>query len=750
MCLQAGKEGRTELKEQADELRSNQLSGTVTELVFRNEENGYTVLALETGDQTIVTAVGCMPGVAPGECVELEGCWTKHATYGEQFKVETVHRHMPEGSQAIYTYLASRAIKGIGPRSARKLVDTFGADTLKIIEEDPQQLTKLKGFTPQKADAIHQAFVQQSGMRILIEFLGRYHLPTSLAVPLYRRCGASAVDMVRMNPYFLTEEELGLNFSAADQLAADLGFAETDIRRLQAGLLFELRRNLGNGHVFLPRDRLLSAATKLLRLKQDGLEQALESLLNQGDLVQEEVAGQTACYLAEMYQAEVYVAVRLQEMAAQEYQPPEQLEELIRRIQTAQGIDYAPQQEQAVRMAASRQVMLLTGGPGTGKTTSLRGVLELFRNLGLKTALAAPTGRAAKRLGELCGEEGSTIHRLLETQYDPISGQLVFTHNQNDPLHCDAVIVDETSMVDIPLMAALLEALRGDCRLVLVGDPEQLPSVGPGNLLGDLLRSGKIPAVRLTEVFRQAAESAIVCTAHGINTGIPPKSDNKSNDFFFLRRTDAQITAQTVVDLVAHRLPEHMGIPSDQIQVLSPTRKETTGTANLNQMLQQVLNPPVAGKRERKFGAVVFREGDRVMQVKNNYDVLWKDDRGRTGMGMFNGDIGCIREIEPSGLVKVEYDGKLVEYSADMLNELELAYAVTVHKAQGSEYQAVVLAVLDGAPVLMTRGVLYTAVTRARKLFVLVGSESTVQTMTANNRQRRRYSGLYFRLMHAE
>lgn len=729
----------------AEEKETNAVKGKVTAVVFRNEENGYTVLRLNTGESE-VTAVGCMPGVAPGETLEAEGRWMKHAAYGEQFKVETLHRHMPVGSKAILEYLSSRAIKGIGVKTARKIVDEFGADALKIIEEDPQQLERL-GFTPKRAAAVHDALVRQAGMRLLIEFLSQHQLSASLAVPLYRRFGPTAIEMVRENPYLLAEEDVGLRFSAADQLAIDLGFAGDDPRRLEAGLLFELRHNLGNGHTFLPRNKLTAATGQLLHLEGADMEQALDTLLDQGEVVQDQVAGQSACYLVEMYDAEVYVAFRLKEMVGTEFSPPDDLERLLLNIQREQGIAYAPHQEQAVRLAASRQVMLLTGGPGTGKTTSLRGVLALFQALGLKTALTAPTGRAAKRLGELCGAEGSTIHRLLETRFDSDVGQLVFAHNQENPLPCDAVIVDETSMVDLPLMRALLCALRGDCRLVLVGDPEQLPSVGPGNLLSDLLRSGHIPSVRLTEVFRQAAESAIVCTAHAINRGKPPGWDNKSKDFFFLRRYDPERTAETIVDLVARRLPENMGIPAGQIQVLSPTRKYTTGTANLNRLLQQALNPPAPEKGERRFGETVFRAGDRVMQVRNNYDVIWRDEQGKAGLGMFNGDIGCIQSIDEAGQLTVDFDGKLVEYTPDMLPELELAYAVTVHKAQGSEYRAVVLAVLDGAPMLMTRGVLYTAVTRAKELLVLVGDENTAAAMTANDRQQRRYSGLYTRLV---
>ena len=479
---------------------------------------------------------------------------------------------------------------------------------------------------------------------------------------------------------------------------------------------------------------------------EEALEEALEALLERGEVVEEPVAGEQAVYLHDLCEAEQYVAFRLWELAAGEIVAPHGLEELIDRIQAEQGITYAPQQRQAVELAATSQVMLLTGGPGTGKTTSLRGVLALFDALGLETALAAPTGRAAKRLGELCGAEGTTIHRLLETQYDPHSGRLVFAHDESDPLKADAVIVDETSMVDITLMHGLLSALRPECRLILVGDPDQLPSVGPGNLFSDLIRSGVIPMVRLTEIFRQAAESAIVRSAHGVNRGeLPDLRDNK-HDFFFLRRKEPARAAETIVELVKTRLPNNMGIPPEQIQVLSPTRKRTAGTASLNRAIQEAVNPPGPDRPERRFGEYIFRRGDRVMQVRNNYDVVWKDGL-TSGMGVFNGDIGQVVEVDNRAeLLTVDFDGRRVEYTPDMLGELEPAYAITVHKAQGSEYRAVILAVCEGAPMLLTRGVLYTAITRARELLILVGDEDVVAHMTANDRQQRRYSGLRWRL----
>ena len=725
------------------------IEGTVESVIYQNQENGYTVLRLDGGEGQTLTVVGCMPGVAPGEGIAVEGTWTRHASYGEQFKAEAVERRTPAGTKAIFDYLSSGAVKGIGAATARRMVEEFGEETLTVLEEHPERLTQIRGITRKKALAMGENFRLQMGMRRLLEFLGEHEVPLQLAMPLYRKYGDRALEIIRGNPYLLVDGELGVEFSTADKLALSMGMEGDDPQRIEAGLLFELAHNLDNGHTFLPRRKLLPATAQLIELEgePEALEDGLEALLERGEVIQETVANEEAVYLHDLCEAEQYVAFRLAEMARGEQVPPHGLDGLIDRIQAEQGIVYAPQQRQAVELAAASQVMLLTGGPGTGKTTSLRGVLALFEQLGLETALAAPTGRAAKRLGELCGMEAATIHRLLETQYDPRSGRLVFAHDEDDPLRADAVIVDETSMVDILLMRGLLSALRPECRLILVGDPDQLPSVGPGNLFSDLIRSGVVPMVRLTEIFRQAAESAIVRNAHGVNRGeLPDLRDNK-HDFFFLRRKDPARAAETIVELVQTRLPNNMGIPPEQIQVLSPTRKRVTGTAALNRAIQEAVNPPAPDRPERRFGEYVFRQGDRVMQVRNNYDVIWKDGL-TTGMGVFNGDIGRIVEVDNrSELITVDFEGRLVEYTPDMLGELEPAYAITVHKAQGSEYRAVILSVSDGAPVLLTRGVLYTAITRARELLILVGDEDVVARMTANDRQQRRYSGLRWRLV---
>ena len=666
-----------------EEEQLNCIEGTVEAVIYQNEENGYTVLRLDAGDQGGITVVGCIPGAAPGESITVRGSWMRHASYGEQFKAETVDRRMPAGERAIFDYLASGAVRGIGAATARKIVEEFGGDALTVLEEHPERLTKIHGITRKRALAMGENFRLQLGMRRLLEFLGDHQLPLQLAMPLYRRYGDRTLEVLRANPYLLVDEELGVRFDQADALALDQGMEGDDPQRLEAGLLFELSHNLNNGHTFLPRRKLLSATAQLLGLEDlEALGDGLEALLERGEVIQEETAGEEAVYLFDLYEAECYVAERLAGMSRAELLPPEDLDSVLDRIQRDQGITYAPQQRSAVELAARSQVMLLTGGPGTGKTTSLRGVLALFEQLGLETALAAPTGRAAKRLGELCGMEAATIHRLLETQYDPRSGRLVFARDEDDPLRADAVIVDETSMVDILLMRGLLSALRPECRLILVGDPDQLPSVGPGNLFSDLIRSGVVPMVRLTEIFRQAAESAIVRNAHGVNRGeLPDLRDNK-HDFFFLRRKDPARAAETIVELVQTRLPNNMGIPPEQIQVLSPTRKRVAGTASLNRAIQEAVNPPSPDRPERRFGEYVFRQGDRVMQVRNNYDVVWKDG-AESGMGIFNGDIGTILRVDNrEQIVTVDFEGREVEYTPDMLVELEPAYDPLTGKGQ--------------------------------------------------------------------
>lgn len=726
------------------------LEGTVSAVVYRNEENGYTILRLDTPDGDEVTVVGTMPGISPGEGLSVHGQWTRHSTYGEQLKAEIVERRMPVGEKAVLEYLASGAIKGVGMATARRLVDAFGEDVLTVIEEHPEELTKIKGITPKRAETIRQSLCMQLSMRRLLDFLSAHDLPLQIGMPLYRKYGEMALTIIKSDPYLLVDEPLFVPFPTADKLALEVGIEADDPLRLEAGILYTLSHNLDNGHVFLPYAKLLNAAGRLLNTQPENLEGCLESLTNRLKIVRENIAGQDACYLTKLHDCETYVANQLLQMEGAELCPPQDLDRLIARIQKEQGITYAPLQVEAVKTAARQQVMLLTGGPGTGKTTSLRGILALFDHLHLRTALTAPTGRAAKRLSETCGAEASTIHRLLETRYDSASDGLSFAHNERDPLDTDAVILDEASMVDIVLMQALLAALPGGCRLVLVGDPHQLPSVGPGNLLSDLLRSQRLPTLRLTEIFRQAAASAIIRGARAVDQGdCPVLVNDPAGDFFFLRRINPEAAVETIVELCRTRLPKSMGISPDQIQVLSPTRKGTAGTTSLNRALQAAVNPPAPGKAEKAYGPALYRVGDRVMQVKNNYDVMWEETHGTgVGMGIFNGDIGQVEAIDPhSGIVTVDFDGHRAEYTPDMMNQLEPAYAITVHKAQGSEYRAVILSAVDAAPMLLTRGVLYTAMTRAKELLILVGDDQVVARMAANDRQQRRYSGLRARLV---
>ncbi len=726
------------------------LEGSVSSVIFRNEENGYTVLRVEAGEEGECTVVGCMPGIAPGEGLAVHGTWEQHSSYGMQLKAEIVERTLPRGEEAVCRYLASGVIRGVGAATARRLVDTFGPDVLSIIEETPEQLTQIQGITRKRALAIGEALRTQLSMRRLLDFLAAYELPVQTAIPLYRRFGDRALAAIRDNPYLLTDEAVGAPFRSADALARSLGLADENPLRLEAGLLFELTHNLDNGHVFLPREKLLAATAQLLHVDEPALSESLLLLEERGQVISSEIAGVDACYLARLYECECSVARRLAAMAEEELFAELDVVQLLVRIEAQTGLSYAPLQREAVHIAAKRRLLLLTGGPGTGKTTSLRAVLALFDALGLDCVLAAPTGRAAKRLSEACDREASTIHRLLETRYDAQRGALTFAKNEDSPLKADAVIVDEASMLDLLLMDALLSAMPDGCRLILVGDPQQLPSVGPGNLLSDLLRTQRMPTLQLTEIFRQAAASTIVRNAHSINTGtVPALRNSKSGDFFFLRRTEADSALETIVSLCRDRLPQSMGISPEQIQVLSPTRRGPLGTVSLNAVLQDALNPAAPDKPERQFGALCFRTGDRVMQIKNNYDLMWEDRSGRRyGMGIFNGDIGHIDQVDPrSGLLTVDFDGRLAAYTPDLLHQLEPAWAVTVHKAQGSEYRAVILCAHNAPAMLLTRGVLYTGITRARELLVLVGDEGVIAHMAQNDKPTRRYSALRSRLL---
>ena len=724
--------------------------GTVHSVIFQNAENGYTVLRLLTEEGEVLTVVGCIPCVAPGEHLTVSGVLEQHPQHGEQLRAVELERFLPEDEEEIFNYLSSGVCKGVGPATAQRIVERFGRDTLDILEREPERLTLIKGITAKKAQEIAGSFRRHMGLRRLMEFLARYQLPPVLAMQLRQQYGDAALEMVQENPYLLSSDSCGVEFALTDGIAMSMGIAADSGERLQAAVTFELSHNENNGHVFLPRPKLVAATCQLLQCGQELVEQALDDLIDRGAVVQERVANVEACYLRRLWEAETSACRRLNGLLAVDADRSGQAARTIEEIQREQGITYAPQQRQAVELAARTGVLILTGGPGTGKTTTVRGIVALFQKMGLDIVLAAPTGRAAKRMSELTGMEAQTVHRLLGMSWNDATHQVTFTKTEQEPLEADAVIVDEMSMVDLSLFSALLRALRPGTRLVLVGDADQLPSVGAGNVFSDLIRSGRVETVFLREVFRQAEQSAIIRNAHSVNLGEPPRLTNDQGDFFFLCRRDGERTLSTVVDLCRSRLPENMGIPADQIQVLTPTRKGPSGTVSLNRSLQAALNPPKPDKRELQWGERLFREGDRIMQTRNDYDVVWEKADGTVGTGMFNGDVGKIVQIDPSGeWLTVDFDGRTALYGVEQLNEVDLAYAMTVHKAQGSEYRCVVLAAMPAAQSLMVRGVLYTALTRARELLILVGDDAAVRAMAANDRQQRRYSGLRWRLAHS-
>lgn len=725
------------------------LQGAVSAVVYQNYENGYAVLRLNLGGGQTVTVVGTIPLPAVGERLMVTGKWSTHSNYGRQFEAEFLERLMPQTSVEILNYLSSRVIKGIGPRTASRIVEMFGDQTLAIMEREPERLSEVPGISREKARKIGEEFKLHVGIRQIMEFFALHHLSAELAVQVYKRYGDSTMELLYDDPYLLMDEELNASFGAVDQFAISLGVAGDDPRRVEAGTLFELSYNLTGGHCFLPEEKLIAATARLLQLESDEpVKQGIARLLEADRLVREQLAGITVIYLPELHEAETECTRMLLDFAGHSFPEPRGLDRQIQAIAKESGIEYSGEQTQAIREAATSGLLLITGGPGTGKTTILRGILELLGQNQLRCLLAAPTGRAAKRLTEVTGEDASTIHRLLEAGIDPATGKMFFARDAENPLKCDAVIVDEMSMVDVSLLYSLLQAIPTGKRLILVGDPDQLPPVGPGFPFGDMLRSGSLPTVRLTEIFRQAQKSLIVMNAHRVNQGEMPDLKCVSSDFFFMRRTSEEAVCTLIRDLCATRLPQKMGIPTDQIQVLSPTRKGTVGTVNLNRLLQAALNPQSPDKKERPYGDYQFREGDRVMQIRNNYDILWKKaDGSAVGAGIFNGDVGRIQTIDPaSETLTVLFDDRLAEYDFTQLGELEPAYAMTVHKSQGSEYRAVILTAWNGSPYLLSRSILYTAITRARELLIIVGREETVGVMVENARKNRRYSGLKLRL----
>ena len=724
------------------------IQGTIAAVIYQNYDNGYSVLRLRAENGETVTVVGTIPLPAVGERLMVTGRWTSHQSYGKQFEAEFLERLLPQYASEILSYLAGHAIKGIGPKLAARIVDQFGDETLQIMERQPERLAEVPGISLQRARAIGQEFMLRVGLRHIMEFFTLHQLPPDLAVRAYKRYGEQTMDMVYDDPYLLMEEGLDAPFGAVDRFAVELGVLAGDRRRLEAGLVFELTYNLSAGHTFLPREKLIGATAQLLSVDTASVTEALESLVRCEQLAEDHFAGISVVYLRRIYVAEQYATLRLLQLAQTAFPTEGKLKKMLATAAKQSGVSYSEQQTEAIRTAADTGLLLLTGGPGTGKTTVLKGILSLYEQMGLSCVLAAPTGRAAKRLTEVTGAEASTIHRLLEATIDPTTGKMCFLRDEQSPLEADAVIVDEMSMVDIELMESLLRAVGPDTRVVMVGDPDQLPPVGPGCPFSDMLRSGMIKTVRLTEIFRQARESLIVMNAHRINQGQMPDLKTRNSDFFFIPCRNEQELSDLVTDLCQRRLPQNMGIPADQIQVITPTRKGAVGTVALNHRLQERLNPASPQKNERQFGDTVFRVGDRVMQIRNNYDMTWyKLDGSGVGTGVFNGDVGVIHSVDPAlEQLTVIFDDRQAAYDFDQLNELEPAYAMTVHKSQGSEYRCVVIAAWNGSPYLLNRSILYTAVTRARELLVVAGSEQTVAAMTENANTLKRYSGLKLRL----
>ncbi len=725
-----------------------EISGTVESVIYKNEENGYTVLRLNDQAGAVITVVGCFPYASAGESMIVTGTWMNHAVHGRQFKAEFAQRLLPTTANAIYDYLAGGSVRGVGPATASLIVNEFGEKTLEVMENSPQLLAKIRGISAAKAEQISKSFRRQAGVRRLMEFVCSFGLRPILAMRMYKFYGDDALALLRDNPYILATEHIGGSFAEADTMALEMGVDSYSKNRICAAVLFELVHNSGNGHCFIPREKLAAVTAQLIGVDEPSADECIDILIESGQLMHEEIAGCKACYLPSLYHAESDAAEHIARMCKRKFDETVNIPALISTLEKQLGIQYAPLQRKTLKLALENQIIVITGGPGTGKTTSIRAILAMFDRLGLKTLLTAPTGRAAKRMTELTGQESSTVHRLLEAKFSDDGETVVFGKNESDRLDCDAVILDECSMVDIVLMDALLSALTPDARLVMVGDADQLPSVGPGNVFSAVIRSQVVPTIRLTEIFRQNEGSRIVRNAHMINKGEHPNLSENAGDFFRLKRLEAGSTVDTIAELCSVRLPGKMGIPPEDIQVLSPTRRGELGTVSLNKRLQQVLNPPRKDKKEKAFGDVVFREGDRVMQIKNNYDILWQNEsRTAAGSGIYNGDIGTILSIDmDSESLSVNFDGRIASYGFDSLIELEHAWAMTVHKSQGSEYRAVILSLSPGSQMLLTRDVLYTAVTRAKELLIMVGDDATAYKMIDNFRQSKRYSALRVRL----
>ena len=720
-----------------------ELCGSVETVVYHNDKNQYTVLEMNAGNEN-VTVVGAFPFVSVGEELHVYGKWSSHPSFGDQFKAEAFERSRPATTAAMLKYLSSGAVKGIGPATARRIIETFGGKALEIIENEPERLAQIKGITREKALEINTELKRVYGIRELMAFLGAYGVRPEEAVLVWKQFGEGSVGCIQEDPYCLCGDGLDISFSIEDSIAESMEKPRNDDGRVQAGVLYVLRHNLNNGHTCLPADKLCQAAQRLLGVELSDVQDALLLLCEHYQTVCVNFDGRDFIFLKKQYQSEEYISRRMQGMLQM---PPQSIcgaENMIADVERTQGIAYAEKQRDAIRAALDKGILILTGGPGTGKTTTLNAIIRILKEMGERVFLAAPTGRAAKRMSELTGEEAKTIHRMLQVDWDEQDNP-VFTRNERNPLECDCLVIDELSMVDSYVFESVLRALPISCRLILVGDSDQLPSVGAGNVLGDLVASGLFPTVQLKEIFRQSMASLIVMNAHQIVEGKMPDLSRRDSDFFFMPDAEPEDAAKLIVSLCSQRLPKSYGYSSvSDIQVLCPGRKGELGTAELNKLLREAINPPSKDKTEVKINGTLFRLGDKVMQVRNDYNLPWTKEDDTSGEGVFNGDMGVVTEIDrPGGVLRVQIDDKEVLYDFEHAsNELEPAYAVTVHKSQGNEFTAVVIPVLKPPMQLCYRNLLYTAVTRAKKLLILVGTRGTIEAMVENDRKTRRYTGL--------
>lgn len=719
-----------------------QLCGSVEEIIYRNESNGYSVLTMLC-DGINTTAVGMMSDVNIGDEVKLIGNWKTHSSYGEQFAFEYYEQFMPSTSVSILKYLSSGTIKGIGRATAKRLVEAFGDNTLEIMQQSPERLEEIKGISHEKALALSEEVRKAFGMREVMVYLEKYHISTREAVRVWKSYGASAIEQIENNPYILCQNHVDVSFERADLIAAALDKPCDDKCRIRAGITYIITYNSGNGHTCLPKEKLSMVTAGYLKLPKENIDEVLEEMILDGSLISDKLDERDFIFLPSLYRSEAYASERLEMLLKF---PPERItgvELALDSFEKKQNISYAKLQRKAIIEALSGGLLILTGGPGTGKTTTLNAIIELYRQCGIKVALAAPTGRAAQRMSEVTGEEAKTIHRLLEVEWDK-NDNPVFKRNERNLLDCDALILDELSMVDVSVFEGVMRALPLGCRLIMVGDSDQLPSVGAGNVLGDLIASKRIPVVQLTEIFRQSMKSLIVTNAHQIVHGDMPEIRRTDGDFFFMSCESREKISSTIVELCTTRLPATYGYSCfDNIQILCPGRKGELGVTELNKKLQEALNPSQGRQYELPMATYTFRLGDKVMQTKNNYDLLWTKDDGTEGSGVFNGDIGMIVDISRAAkTATIRYDDKFVLYDSDSMLNLELAYATTVHKSQGNEFDAVVMPMYYGPPQLYYRNLLYTAVTRAKKIFIMVGNVSTLKKMVDNNQKTLRYSGL--------